>query len=76
MLLLARLAVGDARLCVLGARLGDENANADTWGVLLLQQIGQVFLSRFGDDDVAHGDSSQIWAQCTPCRGADKVPAF
>ena len=62
-LLFARLAVGDAGFGVLGARLGDENANADARRVLLGEQIGQVVMGGVGNGYSAHVGSSQTCGQ-------------
>ena len=61
-LLFARLAVGDAGFSIRGARLGNEDANADAGGVLLLEQVGQIIVCSFGNGDRAHGNSSQTCA--------------
>jgi hypothetical protein len=69
-LFFARLAVGDAGLGVLGARLGDENADADARRILLGEQIGQVIMGGVGNGYSAHGGSSQT------CRQVYANPAF
>ena len=66
----SRLAVGNARLSVLGAGLGDKDADANARGVLLRQQISQVIVGGVGNGYGGHGNSSQA------CRHSARYPAI